>query len=275
MNPWLRRILGVAMVLAAIVSMLISLFFLGQIWRLRQPLTDQIVSNLDLLYSTSVTSENAILSIETMVTDLSENLTNYESHTISVTQAIYDADYLMDSSTTLAGQDLPTMLTNTQSALDSAQSSAAAIENVLYGLADNPAIGINYNPEVPLSQALEEVTSSLARLPVSLANLQRNFEITHNDIVYTEETLVDVNKNILRVNNDLTVAKGVIDEVQAEESQFKSRLDNYRTSAPGWILACALLLTFVIFWLGIFQAGMLIQGIDMLTRRYKRKPSNG
>jgi uncharacterized coiled-coil protein SlyX len=269
MNPLPRRIVGVGMIIAAIVWMLISLFFLVQIWRLRQPVTDWVVTNLDLLYTTCSTTENGLMVIESTVANFSDTTTALETTTIAAAQSLHDTGLLVDTLSTLVGEELPTTITNTQTALSSAQTSAVVIENVLYGLASIPLIGINYSPEVPLSQALGQVSASLDALPGSLEDIQGDLDNTHTDLSLLEENLITINQNIQVINDNLTLAQGVIDDFQVQVRQLKTRLDNSRNSAPDWTRTGALILTIVVLWQGFSQASILVQGIDMLAKRSK------
>jgi hypothetical protein len=260
------------MIFAALLSLTISLFFLIQIWRLKQPVTEGLVSNLDLLHRTAATSETALQVIETTVTNLAATTTALEETTLSTAQTIHNTGLLVDTFSTLSGEDFPTIITNTQSALASAQTSAIVIDNVLSALASIPLIGIDYNPETPLNQALAQVSASLSPLPAELAKIQDNLDTTNTSLQSLEETVVAINLNLQDIQTNLANAQVVIDEYQVEVSNLETRLARSREIAPVWVLRGTWILTFLVIWLGISQLGMLVEGLDMFTTPRSSSP---
>jgi len=263
----IRRMTGALMIFAALISLLVSIYFIFQIWRLRQPVTDGLVSNLSLLYDTTLTSEIGLMVIDATVLNISETITTLEDSTVSLAQTIHDTGLLADSFSTLMGEDFPTIITNTQSALDSAQSSAVVIDNVLNSLAAIPLIGIDYDPEVPLSQALGQVSLSLSPLPTQFIGIQGDLNSTHTDLLAAEESIIVISQNLQVINTNLGATQTVIDQYQEEVSTLKTRLKDSRTSAPDWVRDGAWILTFIIVWLVINQIGMLVEGIDMFSKQ--------
>jgi uncharacterized coiled-coil protein SlyX len=259
-----RRIIGILLIITAIISFLVSLFFLAQIWRLRQPLTNRLVENLDLLYATTVTTEDSLVLVEETITDLLTAMGTLQTTTISIAQSIHDTGILADSFGTIVGDDFPDTITDTQTAIASAQASAVVIDNVLNALASIPLIGIDYNPPLPLNLALGQVSDSLSSMPPALEEIQEDLETAHANLIHLEETVITINQHLQKISENLVLAQAVIDEYQIEINQLKERLDHSRTSAPGWITTTAWVLTFIIAWLSISQFGLLLQGFDTL-----------
>jgi hypothetical protein len=264
MKKIFRRLIGSLMIIAAIISLLVSAFFLAQIWRLRQPATTRVVENLDLLYATVVTMENSIILVDDTVSSLRASSESISESAASVADTVNDTSMMADSFATLLGDDLTNTITNTQTAIISAQSSAVVIDNVLTGLASIPFIGIDYNPQVPLNQALRNISDTLSAIPPSLVQIQGDLESTSTDLSQLEANLKLISQDLQDILITIAEAQFVIDEAQIEITQLKTRLEYSRSAAPGWILALAWVLTFVIAWLSISQLGLLLQGFDVL-----------
>lgn len=82
---------------------------------------------------------------------------------------IKELDPLLESVQVLLGEDVPDTLSATQTALESTQSSARAMDRVLRALSTIRILtGVTYNPEQPLDQALLGVAESLEPLPAQL-----------------------------------------------------------------------------------------------------------
>ena len=265
MTASLRRRIGFIMIFAAIISLLISAFFLVQVWRTRLPLTNLVVENLDLLFATTLTTDDSLLLIESTLTDLLTSTDTLQRTTITVAQSIHDTSLMADSIASIVGNDIPLVIAETQTAVSSAQASAVVIDNVLNALASIPLIGIDYHPGVPLNVALGQVSSSLESLPTSLEQVRGELDSTHTNLLGLEEKIYQINLDIQETASNLYLAQVVIDEYQREIAQLETKLDHSRNSAPEWMLSAAWVLTFVIIWFSISQMGILLQGYDMLT----------
>jgi methyl-accepting chemotaxis protein len=272
MKTSFRRIIGIILMTAAIFSLLVSLFLLVQTWRLRQPLSDRLVDNLDLLYATIVTTEDSLSLVETTLANLLSTTETLQGTTVSVAQSIHDTGLLTDSFATIVGDDFPTTIENTQTAISSAQSSAVVIDNLLYGLASIPLIGIDYDPPLPLNLALGQVGDSLSSLPAALEEIQGDLQSAHTNLLQVEENVIQINQHIDTIIDNLSQAQDVIDEYQIEIRQLKIRLEKSRNAAADWALSAAWLLTLLIVWLSISQLGLLMQGLDMAICTDKPSP---
>ncbi len=264
MKTIFRRITGSLMIIAAIVSLLVSAIFLVGIWRLRQPVTARLVEILDLLYATTATMADSLSLVENTVISLTDASETISQSSLAIADTIDGAGNMTDSFARLLGDELTTTITDTQTAILSAQASAVVIDNILSGLASIPLLGFDYNPPVPLNQALGNISDTLSPIPTSLEQIQGDLESTSTNLLGLQEDLQLINLNLRNIVITLTEAQTVIDEYQQEIEALKTRLEHSRTAAPDWILTAAWLLTFVIAWLSISQLGLLLQGFDIL-----------
>jgi methyl-accepting chemotaxis protein len=264
MKTIFRRITGSLMIIAAIVSLLVSAIFLVGIWRLRQPVTARLVEILDLLYATTATMADSLSLVENTVISLTDASETISQSSLAIADTIDGAGNMTDSFARLLGDELTTTITDTQTAILSAQASAVVIDNILSGLASIPLLGFDYNPPVPLNQALGNISDTLSPIPTSLEQIQGDLESTSTNLLGLQEDLQLINLNLRNIVITLTEAQTVIDEYQQEIEALKTRLEHSRTAAPDWILIAAWLLTFVIAWLSISQLGLLLQGFDIL-----------
>ncbi len=263
MNSTLKRLTGVIMVLLAVASLLLSLYCLVQVWRLRQPLTEKALSAFDLVSTTLDTTEQGLTVVEGTLDNISLNVATLESATLGMAQSVHDAGLTVDSVALLVGEDLPSAITNTQNALSSAQTSALVIDNVLTALSRVPLIGIDYAPEIPLNLALSNIAVSLSGVPGALKNIEQNMVITGDNLVTLETQVTDISQKVKLINDNLTQAKSVVDQYQEEIAQFQELATSGRQSAPTWVTTAARFLTFLLIWLGISQLGLLVQGLQM------------
>ena len=105
MKTILRRITGSIMIIAAIVSLLVSVVFLVGIWRLRQPVTARFVENLDLLYVTTVTMEDSLVLVENTVASLIEASETISQSSTAIADTINGTSVMADSFAKLLGDE--------------------------------------------------------------------------------------------------------------------------------------------------------------------------
>jgi hypothetical protein len=267
MNPWVKKTLGTLLVSVSIIGLLISLFLLVEVWHQRKPVLANLQSSLTILSSTLQTTDEGLSIIELAVNNAYTSTVSLDDATLSLAQSIHDVSLLADSAATLVGEDLITTITNTQTALASAQASAEVIDNLLNTLASIPLIGIDYNPPVPLNVALGQVSDSLDPLPASLKKIQTDLITSQGDLQDLEEQVIVLNQKLTSITQNLILAQAVIDNYQTEVAQLKTWVQTGQDSLPKWIMSLSWLLTIIIVWLAATQIGTLLQGIDLLAQK--------
>jgi hypothetical protein len=156
-----KKTLAFLMVCMSALGILLSLFILFQVWRFRQPVTVKLQSNLNQFSNILQTTDEGLSVIDQVLNNVYTSTLYLGEATNALTQTIQSTNLFIDSAGTFVGEDLINTITNTQTALDSAQASAKVIDNILTAMSRIPLIGINYNPTLPLNTALGEVSTSL------------------------------------------------------------------------------------------------------------------
>jgi hypothetical protein len=267
MKPWVKKLGGGVLVVVSIASLLFSLVCLIQVWRLQQPLADQLLVGFDLAEATLETTDQGLVIVEGALTNVTTNISGLETASTAAAQSIHDTALAIDAFSTLFGNDLPQVITNTRTALASAQTSAAAIDGVLLALSNVPFIGVQYQPATSLGSALNDISVSLGAIPPSLSNIQRNLDTTNTNLLTLESQIIAVSQNIELINENLEQAQSVVDQYQTQVATARGMISAGKQAVPQTIRTAAWVLTFFVIWLAISQAGMLIQGIGMLATR--------
>lgn len=260
-----RKSLAVLMVIATTLGLLLSLFFVIQIWRLRQPVTVRLQSAVDQTSSILRTTSESLDIIGLVVSNVYTSTLYLDDATNALAQTIQSTDSFIDSAGTFVGQDLINTITNTQSTLDSAKSSALVIDNIMSTLSRIPLLGIKYNPSQPLNSALGKVSESLDPFQGSLKSFQTNLETTRKNMQAFNDQLLIMDQNIKDINQNLASTRGMIDKYRAQVNTLQESMDNARVSLPRWVNTACGVLTFIIFWLVLIQVGVLVQGLNGLA----------
>lgn len=263
MRTTLSKTLAVLMVCVTAIGLLLSIFFLIQIWRYRQPVIEKLQTGVNQTSAILQTTGEGLVVIDQVVKNVYTSTLYLDDTTNALAQTVQSTNLFIDSAGTFVGEDLINTITNTQRTLDSAQASALVIDNILTTLSRVPLIGIKYNPSVPLNIALGEVSDSLAPLQGSLKSFQLNLETTGMNMQEFKDQLLILDQNITAINQNLVSSQVVIDNYQSQVSSLQSGVDKIKISLPTWVNSTAWVMTIIILWLVLIQLGILLLGVSL------------
>jgi len=264
MSPTLKKTLAVLMVCVTSLGILLCLFFLVLTWRIRQPVTEKLQSALTQTSSILQTTVVGLDVIDQVVTNVYSSTLYLNDATAALSQTIENTGQFIDTAGSFVGEDLNNTITNTQKTLESAQSSALVIDNILTTLSNIPLIGINYNPSEPLSSALGKVSASLDPLQESLRNFQDNLTAARTTMQVFTDQLMLMDQNITNINQNLAASQKVIDNYRNQITSLKNGVDNAVTSLPTWVTTMCVVISIFILLLVMVQAAILLQAIYLL-----------
>jgi methyl-accepting chemotaxis protein len=264
MSPTLKKTLAVLMVCVTSLGILLCLFFLVLTWRIRQPATVKLHTALIQTSSILQTTVVGLDVIDQVVTNVYSSTLYLNDATVALSQTIETTGQFIDAAGSFVGVDLNNTISNTQKTLESAQSSALVIDNILTTLSSVPLIGINYNPSEPLSSALGKVSASLDPLQESLTSFQDNLTATRTNMQTFTDQLKLMSQNITNINQNLAASQEVIDNYRIQVTSLKSWVDNAVTSLPTWVTTTCVVISFFILLLILVQAAILLQAIYLL-----------
>ena len=103
MNLGLRKILAFVIVCLTSLGILISLFFLFQVWRYRQPITDKLQSNVDQFSSVIQITDDGLAVIDQVVKNVYTSTVYLDDATNAFSQTVHSTSMFMDSAGTFVG----------------------------------------------------------------------------------------------------------------------------------------------------------------------------
>lgn len=260
-----RKIIALLIILVAILSLAVSLFFIIQIWKYKPTATTHLVEALEATSATLDTSAQGLTVVNDTLSNASSSITTLAETTLTLADNVNKTSAMIDSFGVLFTVNLPTTITNTVNAISSAQQSAAVVDGVLLGLASVPFIGIEYDPEESLSSTLGNIAESLETLPSSIKDIGIDMETTGTSLVTLETNISSITDDVDAISKNMEDAQLVIEQYQEKVDQLNSTLQTSITMAPQWVTYGAWGLTFLIVWLMVAQLGLLLQGIHYFT----------
>ncbi len=256
MRP-IRRFVGLLVVIISAASLLVSLYMLFQIWRLRVPVASNLQSHLSVISATLATTNEGLLIAGSSLTNTQTSITALQATVDTLGRSIDDTTPLVETLTSLLGADLPDTVTSAQSSLGSAQQSAKLIDSFLRFLT-SIAPGI-YNPDVPLDVALGQVAQSLDGLPRSFKTMETGLQRSQVNLFIAKVQIEQISLEIGEINESLEEAQKVVAQYQVLIAELQVSIGKLHDLIPIWMNTLAWGLSFIIFWLGVSQIGVMLR----------------
>jgi hypothetical protein len=242
---------------------------------------DEVALSADDLSKTAssslVTIEDSLEQARQTLTSVTQTIGQVRSTSSDLAMTIDDTQPTLDEMALLVGTDIPDTISDVQETIPNIAQTAKVVDDTLRLLSRlqveqtvplinyeiSFGLGVDYNPEIPFDQAVEEVGRGLEPIAVASGNL--------------EEDLQTAKSNMATLSQDLNVLAGNLDTLQDEVTEFRPLLDEYSTLAEdmqdgiasgrvrideqsmavrrGIILAAV--------WLGLFQLMPLYFGLEL------------
>lgn len=269
-----RKLIGVLLILAAIIGLVFSIGGIIMFRQIEPKLTAGIQNTIDVLSQTLETTAQGLTVTSAALESAVQTISALEQTVQTTATTVKSSAPLVADISKLMEDDLPTTIGATETSLRSAQQSAQVIDSLLGTLSSIPLIGagLNYNPDVPLSEALGEVATSIGDLPESLAGMQSSLEDSSSNLENFEADLTMMASSIGEIENSVSQYTDVIQGYKDTISRLQAQMEMLKRNIPTYIHYLVLGLTIFFIWMAIAQLGLLTQGWELLTeKRSKRK----
>ncbi len=262
MKRILKSLLGLFVLVIGLagiaVAILISLF----IWNQRAVAVQSIDSRLELVNQALTTTDQTLSIIKGSLQATLIGLISAQEAISSTAVTMASVDPLVNSATSLLRDDLPKTLKAAQSSLESAQTSAKMMDNVLRALTIfNPDL---YNPPLPLDGALKQLADSLNGLPEALAEDSQNLENTRSSLQTTQQSVRAIATNLTGVKTELNQYETMIGQFRTQNLVLQVQIAEIQTSLPETIRLIAWGAIFLLGWVALAHLGLVIQGFQIL-----------
>jgi len=193
-------------------------------------------------------------------------ITAIETTVRSSGQAISDTLPTVDRIGILIGEDIPRTIRSTQQTLESARETARVADAVLGAISRTGLLGNVYNPEVPLNQAIQQVSDSLSLLPASLSSVRDSLTVTGANLRRIGANTEEVAEQIALINASFRDARRVIDQYQTLVTDLRTDLTALRAALPVWFGIARIMLAILALWFALAQIALFAQGLTLWCR---------
>lgn len=253
-----------------------------------------IIAGFDWLAETEKrTDENlslvaeSLTSIQGLVTETTDVLSSTQQSLTTVQVALRDAGVglnnlrpLLSDTTIVVTSDVPEALDGVQNSMPSLIETAKTMDDTLTWLSDfevtipNPLgrdwrfdLGIAYEPDVPLDQALEDVNEKLADIPENLRDMEeslstadRNLIVVSDDLAYLADDIETMSQQVHEIVPQMEILGDNIGSIQ-------DNIENTQASLPATFATVQNRLRLILWLLifsqipSIYMGGLLVSGV--------------
>lgn len=274
-----RKFLGIIMLLVAVTGLGISVA--GVI--VGRQLIDNIGAGLDQTLALSVESldniEDTLLLTKQTIRQVNDGVETVEGTALNLSRTLNETRPLLGQLSQVASEDLPASLEAIQSAIPTVSDAAAAIDDTLvtlnnfridqsiFGIPIQYDLGINYAPDVPFDQTIDEVGGSLDGVPQRLRTLKIYLNVASTNLGTASGDMRSISRNLKTINTSVAAVEPLIDEYIRIVIETNVLIEETRIGIRRDLATAKLFVTITMIWIGLAQAAPFYLGWGLLQGR--------
>jgi methyl-accepting chemotaxis protein len=259
-----RSILGLALVILAVVSLLVDIAGVIQLWSMRGQVTQDASNTLELLDSTLDTTAEGLGIAKSSLKSVTGTIGALETTVNSAAATIENASASVNSVSDVVGSNLSNTVNSALGTLDVVESTTQKIDEVLSGLANLPLINLPYDPEQSLSSSVSELTEQLRQVPISLAQMETSLATSGSSLEKVSGDARNLATSLSSVQEEMSELVGVIERYETQVKAFQGTVRGLRENVGTVVWGIVLFVTFVLFWLGVTMVQTLWKGLEWM-----------
>jgi len=274
---FMRRILGILVMLAGILGLLLSLAGLVAVWYYKPVVADSADKTIVVLTS-SVTTSKETLQITGDALGATIDSVDALSDMLSTTAtSVEDTKPVLDKLNTFMGDELPSTIESATTSLETAQQAAQVLDGAIKSLdtfrsvlSGVPLIGslveqpeAAYNPEVPLADSLGDLASNLEGLPELFTGISEDMDKADDNLVTIQDNLTTMSDSVSLISSSLSEYETMITQSETSMEDLMSILTNIRVNLTKILDGVAIGLSLFFFWLLAAQVVIFSQGWEL------------
>jgi len=249
MKTNLPRTMGVIRLLVCLVWSAISIAALSYGDRLIQNSQDFVGSNIALAQENLEIVADLLDKTQLVLQSVEETMDTVWDAIVDVTFTLTDTRPLLDEASQVITQDVPDALDGLQESMPTLIETAAAVDDTLtflsafqftipnfFGEDWEIGLGVDYTPEVPLDQALVDLSSNLEDMPGELRGMQNDLDNASANLLTLRDDLAVMADDLYQINQQVADLKPQINVLAANvldfQISFQKMGENFETVLP-------------------------------------------
>jgi len=274
---FLRRVLGVLVMIAGILGLAISLAGLISVWMVRPAVASTINTTIQTLDTSIQTSQKA-MEVTGQALGATVDSVDALSTMLSTTAvSVQDTQPVLDQLNVMLGETVPSTLESASDSLKTAQQAAGVLDSAIKSLENFqalmsavPLVGgfvekpkQAYNPEVPLADSLGELATNLEGLPATFTEMSANLKKADDNMVSIQSNLTTMSTSVGRISSSLSDYQAMIGQSQSSMENLSAMLTNVQSNLDNILNGTAIALSVFFFWLLAAQVVIFSQGWEL------------
>lgn len=268
----LRRLLGLFMLLIAIVGVILSVAGTYVVWNMIDGLGDGIDATLELTSQSLDTVADSLILTKSTVEDVTDSVDTVEITTNNLSTTISDTRPLLDQVSLVATEDVPNSLEAVQETLPNVAEVAGSIDDtlrILSAFSVNQSIvgvnfgfdlGIDYDPEQPFDESIEQIGSSLDGVPERLRELEPFLDVTSGNLATISENIETLASDLGEINENIENVQPLLDDYLDIVYQTQDLVNQTRGSLRAQLQPVKYIVMILFIWIGLTQIAPLYLG---------------
>jgi len=257
-----NQLMGIMRVVFGILW--IGLFVLGFVHGLRG--LDLVRVSLDQNFTVMIKNIHDVNLLLGEITDVMDRVEQFlgtiESSTIDASLTLGDTRPMLTETSQVVTQDVPAALDDVQRSMPSIIDAASSIDSALLllskfrfeipNLFGDPwviSLGIDYDPEVPLETAFQNLNASLSGIPESMRGMEDDLDTANTNLVLMGDNLFDVahdldmiREQLADINPQLDMIIGNLEGIQISIAETQIHTPKVIETTQKWFIGVMIVL---------------------------------
>jgi ABC-type transporter Mla subunit MlaD len=276
---FLRRILGLVMLLIGVLGIGLSIAGAVYGYRLVDNVGDGLKSSLDLTSQSLDTVKETLLLAQTTVGQVNDGLDTVTSAVTDLSQTISQTRPLLGEITQIISHDVSNSVEAVQTAVPYMAQAAAAVDDTLtilsnlrieqqiLGFPIRFDLGIEYAPEVSFEESINQAGHSLEGVPPRLRGLEVYMDTANDNLERISQDVLAMSRDLDTISNGITDVAPLLDDYVRIVTEINDSIRQTRASLSQQLYMVKLVVTMVMVWIGLTQVAPLYLGWELVTGR--------
>jgi hypothetical protein len=272
----IRRIVGVLLLVVGVVGLALAGAGVAMSGRAIDAIGSSMDTTLTLLSDTLTTVRGTFELTKTTVDQANTGLLTASETSATVAQTVADSQPLIDQMTEVATGTVPDSLDAVEAAIPNLAAAAGAIDSALQtlgafqfertvlGQSFGFDLGLDYNPEVPLSETVLSLGASLDGLADELRGMEANLVLANSNLGLLSANVDTIATNLETVYGSVGQLAPLVDAYVIQIDQTQEMVTSSRGAMNAQLATVKAVAIVLILWFGLYQLVPLYLGWKMI-----------
>jgi uncharacterized phage infection (PIP) family protein YhgE len=271
----LRRIIGLMMILIGVLGVVMSIAITRSVQQMMDNIGQGIDQSLVRTSETLDTVSDTLALTKTTVGQVETSLATVEETADNLGQTISQTRPLLEQISAVASEDVPEGIEQFQASIPDMAEAAGAIDTTLRTLNDfridtsilgvpiEYDLGVNYDPEQPFDETVNNIGASLEDIPPRLRSLRIYINVADDNLDEASQNLFEISDNLAEINSSVGDFEPLLDEYSQSVTETNDLIRQARTSTARQVASIKNTLTLIFIWFGLTQIAPIYLGLEL------------